>query len=168
MGYRTVALSSSASKEGLATELGAHDYIDGSKVDQADALQKLGGAKVGIDDSLILVRPTLTLHVCLWTGDHVYGTAPNRHPKLDQRTCGGWHNFAFGTCRRYIYPRQYVKIASQALRHIHFCSSTTGGQTSVNSRMARRRCKGLRRDRSIRSRIWCQMSRRTFSFGKGK
>ncbi|KAL4246200.1 hypothetical protein ABKN59_009293 [Abortiporus biennis] len=46
MGYRTVALSSSPHKKGLAEELGAHHYIDGSQVDQAQALQELGGAKV--------------------------------------------------------------------------------------------------------------------------
>ena len=46
MGYRTVALSSSGSKKDLAMKLGAHDYLDGSKVDQAAELQKLGGAKV--------------------------------------------------------------------------------------------------------------------------
>ena len=44
MGYRVVALSSSASKEKFAKELGATDYIDGSKEDHAEALQKLGGA----------------------------------------------------------------------------------------------------------------------------
>jgi len=46
MGYRTVALSSSASKASLARELGAHDYVDGSSVDLAEALTKMGGAKV--------------------------------------------------------------------------------------------------------------------------
>jgi D-arabinose 1-dehydrogenase-like Zn-dependent alcohol dehydrogenase len=46
MGYRTVALSSSSAKESLARELGAYDYIDGSKVSQVEALQKLGGAKL--------------------------------------------------------------------------------------------------------------------------
>ncbi|KAI0326639.1 GroES-like protein [Cubamyces sp. BRFM 1775] len=46
MGYRVVALSSSSSKEALARELGAHEYIDGSKKDQAAVLQALGGAKV--------------------------------------------------------------------------------------------------------------------------
>jgi D-arabinose 1-dehydrogenase-like Zn-dependent alcohol dehydrogenase len=46
MGYRVVALSSSPSKAALAKELGAHEYIDGSSVDQGEALQKLGGAKV--------------------------------------------------------------------------------------------------------------------------
>ena len=43
-GYKTVALSSSGAKEQFARDLGAHEYIDGSKVDQAEALQKLGGA----------------------------------------------------------------------------------------------------------------------------
>ncbi|KAI9878853.1 MAG: hypothetical protein M1830_010325 [Pleopsidium flavum] len=44
MGYRVVALSSSGSKEEFAKKLGAHDYIDGSKVDTVEALKKLGGA----------------------------------------------------------------------------------------------------------------------------
>lgn len=44
MGYRTVAISSSASKEKFARELGAHDYVDGSKQDVTQELQKLGGA----------------------------------------------------------------------------------------------------------------------------
>ncbi|KDQ64324.1 hypothetical protein JAAARDRAFT_27950 [Jaapia argillacea MUCL 33604] len=46
MGFHTVALSSSPSKQKLAAELGAHDYLDGSKVNQGEALQKLGGAKL--------------------------------------------------------------------------------------------------------------------------
>ena len=44
MGYRTVALSHSADKKDFAYSLGAHDYIDSSQEDQAEALQKLGGA----------------------------------------------------------------------------------------------------------------------------
>lgn len=44
MGYRVVALSSSGAKEKFARDLGATDYIDGSKEDHAEALQKLGGA----------------------------------------------------------------------------------------------------------------------------
>jgi len=46
MGFRTVALSSSDSKKQFATELGASDYIDGSKVDTAKALQEMGGADI--------------------------------------------------------------------------------------------------------------------------
>ena len=46
MGYRTVALSSSGAKEKFAKDLGAHVYIDGSKEDHAEALQKLGGASL--------------------------------------------------------------------------------------------------------------------------
>ncbi|KAK9721082.1 hypothetical protein K7432_003722 [Basidiobolus ranarum] len=45
-GYNTVALSSSASKKDLAQELGAHSYIDQSKEDAIEKLQKLGGAKL--------------------------------------------------------------------------------------------------------------------------
>ena len=46
MGYRTVALSSSDKKKDFAKKLGANDYIDGSKEDHGEALQKLGGASL--------------------------------------------------------------------------------------------------------------------------
>ncbi|GAA95034.1 uncharacterized protein L969DRAFT_104747 [Mixia osmundae IAM 14324] len=46
MGFSTVALSSSSAKKDLATKLGAHHYLDSSAESQADALQKLGGAKL--------------------------------------------------------------------------------------------------------------------------
>jgi D-arabinose 1-dehydrogenase-like Zn-dependent alcohol dehydrogenase len=44
LGYRTVALSSSDSKRDFAHQLGATDYVDGSKEDTAEALKKMGGA----------------------------------------------------------------------------------------------------------------------------
>ncbi|KAF2144818.1 uncharacterized protein K452DRAFT_222700 [Aplosporella prunicola CBS 121167] len=44
MGYRVVAVSSSATKRDFALQLGAHDYVDSSKEDVAQALQKIGGA----------------------------------------------------------------------------------------------------------------------------
>lgn len=44
MGYKVVALSSSGAKEKFAMDLGAHVYVDGSKEDHAEALQKMGGA----------------------------------------------------------------------------------------------------------------------------
>lgn len=43
-GYRTVAISTGADKEEFARKLGAHEYIDTSKVDPAQALKALGGA----------------------------------------------------------------------------------------------------------------------------
>lgn len=46
MGYRTVALSSSGAKEKFARDLGATDYIDGSKEDHSEGLQRLGGASL--------------------------------------------------------------------------------------------------------------------------
>ncbi|EJF63732.1 GroES-like protein [Dichomitus squalens] len=46
MGFRTIALSSDGSKEELARTLGADEFIDSSKVDQAQALQEFGGMKV--------------------------------------------------------------------------------------------------------------------------
>ena len=44
MGYHTVALSSSDKKVDFAKKLGAHEYLDSSKVNHAEGLQKLGGA----------------------------------------------------------------------------------------------------------------------------
>jgi D-arabinose 1-dehydrogenase-like Zn-dependent alcohol dehydrogenase len=46
MGYRTVAVSSSPSKKDFATQLGANDFIDTSKEDAGEALQKMGGASL--------------------------------------------------------------------------------------------------------------------------
>lgn len=43
-GYRVVALSRDGEKEKFARQLGAHEYIDGSKEDMGKALQKVGGA----------------------------------------------------------------------------------------------------------------------------
>jgi D-arabinose 1-dehydrogenase-like Zn-dependent alcohol dehydrogenase len=43
-GFRVAALSRNADKEKFARDLGAHEYIDGSKGDQGEALKKLGGA----------------------------------------------------------------------------------------------------------------------------
>jgi len=46
MGFHVVALSRGSDKEKFAKELGAHDYIDGSKGDTAEQLQKMGGASL--------------------------------------------------------------------------------------------------------------------------
>jgi len=46
MGFRTVAVSGSSAKRELATQLGAHEYIDASAGDPGEALQKMGGARV--------------------------------------------------------------------------------------------------------------------------
>ena len=66
MGYRVVAISSSASKEKFARDLGAVEYIDTSKEDMVEGLQRFGGAAlivstVGAPDIL---------------GKLVYGLAP--------------------------------------------------------------------------------------------
>lgn len=45
-GYRVVAISRDSQKEKFARELGAHEYIDSSKCDAGEALQKLGGASL--------------------------------------------------------------------------------------------------------------------------
>jgi D-arabinose 1-dehydrogenase-like Zn-dependent alcohol dehydrogenase len=46
MGFRTVAINRSGDKKQLATKLGAHEYIDTTAGNPAEALQKLGGANV--------------------------------------------------------------------------------------------------------------------------
>ena len=45
-GFRTVAVDRGHDKEAMVRSLGAHDYIDSSAGDPAEALRKLGGAKV--------------------------------------------------------------------------------------------------------------------------
>ena len=44
LGYRVVAISRGSDKEVFARDLGAHEYIDSSKVDPGEALQAMGGA----------------------------------------------------------------------------------------------------------------------------
>jgi len=46
MGYKTIALSSTAAKKDISLELGASEYLDGSQVDLVAELNKLGGANV--------------------------------------------------------------------------------------------------------------------------
>ncbi|MDR6390811.1 alcohol dehydrogenase [Paraburkholderia phenoliruptrix] len=46
MGFRTVAIARGQDKAALAKELGAHHYIDSRADNVAEALQKLGGARV--------------------------------------------------------------------------------------------------------------------------
>lgn len=46
MGFRTVAIGRGGDKQALAKKLGAHEYIDTTAGSPAEALQKLGGAKV--------------------------------------------------------------------------------------------------------------------------
>ncbi len=46
MGFRTVAIGRGKDKEPLAKKLGAHEYVDTTAGAPAEALQKLGGARV--------------------------------------------------------------------------------------------------------------------------
>src|SRR5438128_10137567 len=46
MGFRTVAIGRGKDKEPLARKLGAHEYVDSGAGAPAEALQKLGGARV--------------------------------------------------------------------------------------------------------------------------
>lgn len=68
-GYNVVALSSSDSKRKLAAELGAKHYVDGSKENLGEALQKLGGA-----DLVVCTAPSADLIKSLIPGLNVNGT----------------------------------------------------------------------------------------------
>src|SRR5438874_5338536 len=46
MGFRTIAIARGKDKEPLARQLGAHHYIDSQAGDVAEALQKIGGARI--------------------------------------------------------------------------------------------------------------------------
>ena len=50
-GYRTVAVSRGADKEAFARKLGAHEYIDTTKVQAGAALKDLGGAAMIVTTS---------------------------------------------------------------------------------------------------------------------
>ena len=66
MGYKVVALSSSASKEKFAKDLGAHVYVDAGKENHAEALTKMGGAAM-----IVSTAPNPEV-----VGDLVNGLAP--------------------------------------------------------------------------------------------
>ena len=63
MGFRVIALSTGSAKESLARELGAHDYLDGSKVDQVAALhESLEGMRAGFEDLDTFVTADAAFH----------------------------------------------------------------------------------------------------------
>jgi D-arabinose 1-dehydrogenase-like Zn-dependent alcohol dehydrogenase len=66
MGYRTVALSRGSDKKDFAFQLGANDYIDTSKEDASEALQKMGGAGL-----IVVTAPNPTI-----MGPLLKGVAP--------------------------------------------------------------------------------------------
>lgn len=68
MGYRTVALSSSDSKRQFAKDLGANEYVDGSKEDTGEVLQKMGGASL-----IVMTAPNPNLVQSLQNGLGVNG-----------------------------------------------------------------------------------------------
>jgi D-arabinose 1-dehydrogenase-like Zn-dependent alcohol dehydrogenase len=51
LGYRVIAISRGGDKEKFARDLGAHEYIDSSKTDAGEALQKLGSASLVVTTS---------------------------------------------------------------------------------------------------------------------
>ncbi|EFQ33670.1 alcohol dehydrogenase GroES-like domain-containing protein [Colletotrichum graminicola] len=68
MGYKTVVLSSGASKKDFAMKLGAHVYIDSSSSDPIEELKKLGGASL-----IIATAPNPKIIAPLTAGLHAGG-----------------------------------------------------------------------------------------------
>jgi D-arabinose 1-dehydrogenase-like Zn-dependent alcohol dehydrogenase len=68
LGYRVVAISRDGSKEETARALGAHEYVDSSKGDVGEQLQKLGGARL-----IIVTAPTAEVAGPLLSGLGVLG-----------------------------------------------------------------------------------------------
>ncbi|KAI2635715.1 putative alcohol dehydrogenase [Hypomontagnella submonticulosa] len=67
-GYRVVAISRDGNKEKFARQLGAHEYIDSSKGDAGEQLQKLGGAKL-----VVATAPTADVMAPLLKGLGILG-----------------------------------------------------------------------------------------------
>ncbi|KAL3432340.1 hypothetical protein BDV09DRAFT_187609 [Aspergillus tetrazonus] len=76
MGFRVVAISRGRDKEAFARELGAHEYIDSSKViDVGLALRELGGASL-----IVTTAPSAELMKPLLKGLGVLGSLPGELP----------------------------------------------------------------------------------------
>ncbi len=69
MGFHTVAISGGADKKQLATDLGAHGYIDAQQADPAKALAEMGGARV-----ILATAPSSKLMSAVIDGLGVDGT----------------------------------------------------------------------------------------------
>lgn len=68
LGYRVIAMSRDGQKEGFARQLGAHEYIDASKGDAGEALQRLGGASL-----IVSTAPTAEVMTPLLKGLGILG-----------------------------------------------------------------------------------------------
>jgi D-arabinose 1-dehydrogenase-like Zn-dependent alcohol dehydrogenase len=67
-GYRVVVVSRDGEKEKFARELGAHEYIDASKEDVCEALQRRGGASL-----IVSTAPSASLMTSLLEGLNFLG-----------------------------------------------------------------------------------------------
>lgn len=99
MGFRTIAINRGRTKEAIARELGADDYIDSNEGSVGEALTRLGGAKVALStvgsspaqaDLLAGLRPGGRLVVI--AADH---QSLDLNPELlvfGRRTVSGWYS----------------------------------------------------------------------------
>ena len=96
-GYRTVAVARGADKGPLATQLGAHIYIDSTTQDPAKELQKLGGAQIILSTVTSAKALEWVLDGLAPSGKFILVGAPdgpvvlNPFPMLlGRRTVAGW------------------------------------------------------------------------------
>lgn len=96
-GFRTVAIARGQDKQPLATQLGAHLYIDSTAQDPAKELQKLGGANVILSTVTSAKALEWTLEALAPAGKLIIVGAPdeavtvNPFPLiLGRRTVTGW------------------------------------------------------------------------------
>ena len=96
MGFRTIAMGRGGDKAQLAKELGAHEYIDTSRVTAAEGLQKLGGAHLVLATAPNAEAITATVNGLKPRGKLLIVAAPfepltlSAMPLLSGRTVAGW------------------------------------------------------------------------------
>lgn len=145
MGYKVVALSSSGSKENFAKDLGAHVYVDGSKENHAEALQKMGGAAM-----IVTTAPNAEI-----TGALVNGLAPQGKLVVLSRTLSPFISI----------NSKDTDISSRGRNESQQCRLDQ--QRSFRPRLAFRTRSRLRRGCRFRPAPWRQLHDREVSAREG-
>ncbi|MGE0434131.1 MAG: alcohol dehydrogenase [Planctomycetota bacterium] len=98
MGFNTVAIARGTGKRQLATDLGAHHYIDSAATDPGAALQALGGANVIL--ATVTHGPAMTAAIsglgingtCVIVGAAMSLEVPSLHLLGGRRSVKGWYS----------------------------------------------------------------------------
>ena len=134
MGFKVVALSSSGAKEQFAKDLGAHVYVDGSKENHAEALQKMGGAAM-----IVSTAPNPEI-----MGDLVHGLGAQGKLVLLSRKCLPISPI----CCSYTSRSKLTRLISYGRDKSRQQSSHS--ERLFRTRLAFRSCPRLRRGRRFR------------------